>query len=70
MGTATRVPSRRRPTNRERMMPVNYEKPTIVDLGSIARHTFGGTNPAGQTPRKDTRLCTKDNAGDESCPSP
>jgi hypothetical protein len=23
----------------------------------------------GGTPRKDTRLCTKDNHGDESCPS-
>lgn len=52
------------------MMPVNYEKPTIVDLGSIARHTFGGVNPGGQTPRKDTKLCTKDNMSDESCPSP
>jgi len=52
------------------MMPVNYEKPTIVDLGSIAQHTFGGANPGGQTPRKDTRLCTKDNMSDESCPSP
>jgi hypothetical protein len=49
---------------------MNYEKPAIVDLGSIARHTFGGTNPSGQTPRKDTIACTKDNAMDESCPTP
>lgn len=47
-----------------------YEKPTIVDLGSIAQHTFGGTNPAGQTVGKDTRTCTKDMATDESCPTP
>lgn len=49
---------------------MEYEKPVIVDLGSIAQHTFGGTNPGGQTPGKDTRACTKDNFGDESCPTP
>jgi hypothetical protein len=54
----------------ERMMRVIYEKPVITDLGSIADHTFGGANPGGNTPRKDTRLCEKDNMGDESCPSP
>jgi len=42
-----------------------YEKPVVVDFGSIADHTFAATG----TPRKDTRLCTKDTHGDESCPS-
>jgi hypothetical protein len=49
---------------------MEYEKPMIVDLGSIARHTFGGTNPGGNTVGKDSIMCTKDNATDESCPSP
>jgi hypothetical protein len=44
---------------------MTYEKPLVVDFGSIADHTFVMTG----TPRKDTRACTKDNHGDESCPS-
>jgi hypothetical protein len=44
----------------------SYERPVIVDLGSIVEHTF----VSGGTPRKDTKACTKDNFGDESCPSP
>jgi len=44
---------------------MTYEKPVVVDFGSIADHTF----VTGGTPRKDTRTCTKDNHGDESCPS-
>jgi hypothetical protein len=47
-------------------MSMQYEKPTIVDLGSIAQHTF----VTGGTPQKDSRVCTKDNHGDESCPTP
>lgn len=47
-------------------MSMHYEKPTIVDLGSIAQHTF----VTGGTPQKDSTLCTKDNHGDESCPTP
>jgi hypothetical protein len=45
---------------------MTYERPIVVDFGSIADHTF----VTGGTPRKDTRLCTKDNHGDESCPTP
>ena len=44
---------------------MEYQKPTVVDFGSIADHSF----VTGGTPRKDTRLCTKDNHGDESCPT-
>jgi hypothetical protein len=44
---------------------MTYEKPVVVDFGSNADHTF----VTGGPPRKDTRLCTKDNHGDESCPS-
>ena len=47
-----------------------YEKPDVRDFGSLSDHTFGGTNPGGESPRKDTRLCTKDNFLDESCPTP
>jgi hypothetical protein len=46
---------------------MKYEKPTVVDYGSIANHTFLGA--IGGTPPKDTRMCTKDNHGDESCPA-
>jgi hypothetical protein len=52
------------------MVLMRYEKPIISDLGSIADHTFGGTNPGGQTPPKDETLCTKDMHMDESCPTP
>jgi hypothetical protein len=45
---------------------MQYEKPLIVDYGSIGEHTFAGPGP----PRKDTRLCTKDNFQEESCPTP
>jgi hypothetical protein len=45
---------------------VLYEKPVVIDYGSIADHTFLG---ASGTPGKDTRMCTKDKFGDESCPS-
>jgi hypothetical protein len=50
---------------------MTYEKPVIQDLGSIAQHTFGVSgNPGGNTPGKDSINCTKDNFGDESCPTP
>ena len=46
---------------------MKYEKPTVVDYGSIASHTF--MRGMGGTPPKDTMVCTKDNAMDESCPA-
>ncbi len=45
---------------------MRYETPTITDYGNIGEHTF----VQGGTPRKDTRTCTKDTHGDESCPTP
>ena len=41
-----------------------YEKPAIVDYGSIGGHTFA----AGSTPAKDTQLCTPDKFNEQSCP--
>jgi hypothetical protein len=43
-----------------------YEKPQVADYGSIADHTF----ITGGTPHKDTKICTPDKFGDQSCPSP
>ncbi len=45
---------------------MDYEKPAVLDFGSIVDHTF----VTGGTPHKDTRLCTKDKFGDESCATP
>lgn len=45
-----------------------YERPTIIDYGSIGAHTF--ERATGGTPKKDTDTsCTTDNHGDFSCPS-
>ena len=45
---------------------MKYERPDIRDFGSLADHTFSGAD----APRKDTRICTKDKFGEESCPTP
>lgn len=45
---------------------MRWETPTIRDYGTIGKHTFSGQEPPG----KDTRACTKDKFGEESCPTP
>ena len=44
---------------------MRYSKPKVTDYGPITAHTFSGMNPPG----KDTRMCTKDTHGEESCPN-
>ena len=46
-----------------------YEKPAIIDYGSIADHTFyrcAGGNPGAEKP-KDPDLCEHDKHGECSC---
>jgi hypothetical protein len=49
---------------------MKYEKPVVVDFGSIAEHTFtrceGATGGAGAPP-KDEIICGHDNHGECSC---
>jgi hypothetical protein len=46
-----------------------YEKPAIIDYGSIADHTFYrcvGGNPSAEKP-KDLNVCEHDKHGECSC---
>jgi hypothetical protein len=44
-----------------------YERPLIVDYGSIVEHTFSRCPPEGGPP-KDFRLCPEDKFEECSCP--
>jgi hypothetical protein len=46
---------------------MRYEAPTVVDLGSIADHTFTHTNPRGKPVHKDHNVCETDKFGEYSC---
>jgi hypothetical protein len=49
---------------------MRYEKPTVVDFGSIAEHTFTRCADAtgnSDAPPKDLNLCSHDKFGECSC---